>query len=75
MKKENVGQFYNIKGKIGGGAFADVFKCERKSDNKLFALKLMKVNDKNAQNILYECSLSKLVNSPNVVNCDEVFEY
>ena len=35
----------------------------------------MKVNDKDAQNILYECSLSKLVNSPNVVNCDDVFEY
>ena len=36
---------------------------------------MMKVNDKDAKNILYECSLSKLVDSPNVVNCEEVFEY
>ena len=35
----------------------------------------MKVNDKNAPHILYECSISKLVNSPNVVNCEEVFEF
>ena len=75
VKKENVGDFYNIKGRIGEGAFATIFKCERKSDKKLFALKKMKVNDKDAKNILYECSLGKLVNSQNVVKCDDVFEY
>lgn len=36
---------------------------------------MIKRNNKDATHILYECSLSKLMTSPFVIVCEDVFEY
>jgi len=42
IKKANVEETYRIGKSIGQGGCANVFKCTRKSDGKIFVMKLAK---------------------------------
>ena len=39
IKQDNPSKYYKVIGKEGVGGFARVFRCQRISDEKLFALK------------------------------------
>ena len=41
FKKDDPAKYYNVVGRLGKGAFAEVMKVIRKSDNAVFALKSM----------------------------------
>lgn len=68
---------YELREKIGGGAFSSVYKCKRILDNKMFAVKIisktnMKEEEKN--NLKNEISILKLVSHPNIIHMDRFFE-
>lgn len=46
VREDDISQLYEIQGRVGKGAFAEVLKCKRKEDGKLFALKSIFRNDK-----------------------------
>ena len=62
IKKENPSQYYKVVGKEGVGGFARVFRCERISDGKLFALKFTEPkNEQERQAIESEIGIMQII--------------
>ena len=69
-------QGFEILGKLGEGAYSNVYKVRRKADDHLYALKqvkLLTLNDKERANALNEVRLLASVKHPNVVSYKESF--
>jgi NIMA (never in mitosis gene a)-related kinase 1/4/5 len=61
---------------LGTGAFSEVFKVLRKSDNNTYALKkvkMMKLSDKEKENALNEVRILASIRHPNVAGYKEAF--
>lgn len=80
QKASHIVQFetvYILGEKIGGGAFSSVYKCERITDKKIFAVKIISkenLDSKNKLNLKNEISILKLVSHPNIIHMDGFFE-
>ena len=67
---------FEVINKLGDGAYSEVFKVKRKIDNKIYALKkvkLLKLSDKEKTNALNEVRILASVKSPFVVSYKEAF--
>ena len=68
IKKDNPSTYYKVIGKVGVGGFARVFKCERISDGKMFALKFTEPKSTAERNaIINEIGIMQLGNCTSVV--------
>lgn len=69
-------QGFEILGKLGEGAYSNVYKVRRKADDRFYALKqvkLLTLNDKERANSLNEVRLLASVKHPNVVSYKDSF--
>ena len=66
---------YTIIEKIGKGAIGTIYKCARKSDGQLCALKHTGVSKAERQSVINECSLIKALSSEHIVTCGDVFDF
>eukprot|EP01083_Nonionella_stella_P286198 974069_1 len=69
---------YQIGPKLGVGGFATVRKCKRKSDGKLFAMKIIKKSEyKDGKQLLLlenEINIMRKLSHPNVIKLYDIFE-
>ena len=76
IKQKDPSELFTIVERIGKGAFGAVFKTQRISDGKQFALKY--THPKNMverQDVINECSLIKFLNCDQLIKCEEVYDY
>ena len=69
-------QDFHIEKKLGEGAFSIVYKVNRKSDNKPYALKKVKIGqlkNKEKENALNEIRILASISHPNVIQFKEAF--
>ncbi|CAK69897.1 unnamed protein product (macronuclear) [Paramecium tetraurelia] len=69
-------QNFEILNKLGSGAYSQVYKVQRKSDGKLYALKKVKlidIGDREKQNALNEVRFIASIHHENVVSYKECF--
>jgi NIMA (never in mitosis gene a)-related kinase len=67
---------FEIINKLGNGAYSEVFKVRRKADNKIYALKKVKLKnlkEKEKQNSLNEIRILASIKSPFVISYKEAF--
>lgn len=67
---------FEVLSKIGNGAYSEVFKVRRLSDNKTYALKKVKMqnlNRKEKKNALNEVRILASISHPNVISYKEAF--
>ncbi len=67
---------FQILGPLGVGSYAQVFKCRRRSDNCLYALKKVRIqtlNSKEQQNALNEVRLLASLRHPHIIRFKETF--
>jgi NIMA (never in mitosis gene a)-related kinase 1/4/5 len=67
---------FHILGKLGQGAYSIVYKARRHSDNKLYAIKKVKIkklSDKEKANALCEIRIMASIKHPNVISYKEAF--
>ena len=67
---------FNVINKLGTGAFSEVFKVFRKSDNQTYALKkvkMMKLSQKEKENALNEVRILASIQHPNIASYKEAF--
>ena len=75
-KKESSFKDFEIKNKLGEGAFSMVYKVRRLSDNKIYAMKKVKLNmlsKKEKENALNEVRILASISDPNIVSYKEAF--
>jgi calcium/calmodulin-dependent protein kinase I len=77
LKPKGIKAMYSIGGKLGSGGFAVVRKCKRRSDNKVFALKV--INKKNLDEddlsiLESEVSIMRQISHENIVSLYDVFD-
>lgn len=69
---------FEIKEKIGEGSFGEIFKVIKKSNQKIYAMKVIdkkKIEKKKmVDNIITECNILLSVNHPNLIKCADHFE-
>ena len=68
---------YLIEEMIGNGGFANVYKAKRKSDNEVFAIKVLSPNFKTKEGLLSfqkELQLSETLESPNIIRYQYVHD-
>lgn len=61
---------------VGEGAYSQVFRVRRRRDQKVYALKKVKIlslSDKEKQNALNEVRLLASISHPNVISYKEAF--
>jgi len=67
---------FTIDHKLGSGAFSEVYRVKRKSDNQLYALKkvrMMKLSEKEKENALNEVRILASIRHPNIAGYKEAF--
>lgn len=67
---------FDIIKKLGDGAYSIVYKVRRRADNKVYALKKVKMknlNDKEKKNSLNEVRILASIKSPFVISYKEAF--
>ena len=67
---------FQILGPLGVGSYAQVFKCRRRSDNCLYALKKVRIqtlNSKEQQNALNEVRLLASMDNDFIVSYKDAF--
>jgi len=77
LKKEEIRKYYDIKEQLGKGSFATVKRAVRKSDHKHFAVKIIKKNKLNPEELLVvhdEVEIMHKINQQNCVQLYEMFE-
>ena len=68
IKEENPSKYYKVVGKEGVGGFARVFRVEKLSNKKLYALKFIEPKSKNERNsIMNEIGIMQLSSNKSVV--------
>jgi len=77
IKPVQIRSSYSIGAKLGTGGFAVVRKCKRRSDNKVFALKV--INKKNLEKddlviLESEVNIMRIVHHKNIVHLYDVFD-
>lgn len=77
VRKEDPSAYYDILGKIGDGAFSTIFEVRRRSDQRICALKLIRVKtDFDREVILNEVAIMMLCKETDaVLNCYDCFEF
>lgn len=77
VRHEDPSQYYNVIGKIAVGAFSKVFEVERKSDQRICALKFCDPkSDQDRENILNEVGIMLLCkDNDGILQCLECFEF
>jgi serine/threonine protein kinase len=73
----NFSKHYISGKKIAVGTFATVKKCVRKSDNKQFAVKIVKksaLTHKERSLLTDEIKILSMINHPNIISIEDVFE-
>ena len=67
---------FEILSKLGDGAYSTVFKVKRITDNNIYALKKVKMqnlNKKEQKNALNEVRILASINHPNIISYKEAF--
>ena len=67
-------QFYTKSEQLGAGGYGKVHLVTRLQDGKRLAMKHL-IKQKDADTLLFECSLSKMLGSPYITECVEVFKW
>lgn len=77
VKTDDPSQHYEILGKIGIGAFAQVFEVKRKSDGVVCALKFVEAKSDHDRNVIFnEVGLMMLCkDNDGILKCYECFDY
>jgi NIMA (never in mitosis gene a)-related kinase len=69
-------QTFDVLAKLGEGAYSTVFKVRRKADDRIYALKqvkLLSLNEKEKANALNEIRILASVRHTNIVSYKEAF--
>lgn len=77
LGKGEIHKHYDIKEKLGTGSFATVKRAIRKSDSKEFAIKIIKKDKLNSEELLVvhdEVDIMHKIKHPNCVQLHEMFE-
>lgn len=77
LRKDEISKYYDMKDKLGTGSFAIVKRAVRKSDNKHFAIKIIKKSKLNAEELAVvhdEVEIMHKINHPHCVQLYEMFE-
>jgi len=72
--REEVGKYYDIQQKLGTGSFAVVKKAVRKADSKEFAIKVIKKNKLNADELAVVHDEVEIMHKISHTNCVTLFE-
>ena len=76
IKFENPALMYKIIGKIGKGGYGTIFRVERHTDKKNFALKFTNPrSNAERQDVINECSLISFLDCEQLIKCEEVYDY
>ena len=76
MINNHPNKFYTIREKLENSRFGVIHLMERKDNKQLLVLKHIDQNsaeDRDAA--INECSLMKLIDSPYVLGCEEIYDY
>ena len=63
----NNGSMFLTKGIVGKGTFGTVIKVKHMIDEKVYAVKVLKVSDKNRKNIISEVKILSSIEHPNII--------
>jgi serine/threonine protein kinase len=77
LRSDEISKYYTIIDRIGSGSFAVVSKAIRKSDNKEFAIKVIKKSKLTAEELAVvhdEVEILHKINHPHCVSLYEMFE-
>lgn len=77
LRKDEITKYYTLTDQLGTGSFAVVKKAIRKSDGKVFAVKIIKKNKLNADELSVvhdEVEIMHRINHPHAVQLYEMFE-
>ena len=77
MKPRQIKSVYSIGGKLGTGGFAVVRKCKRRSDGKVFALKVINKKNLDKDDLVVldsEVAIMRVVSHANIVRLYDVFD-
>ena len=76
IRQENPSNFYTVVGKEGAGGFARVFRCQRKEDGQLCALKFTEPRTpQEREAIENEIGIMQLGYCNSIVQCYEAFDF
>ena len=67
---------FEVLAQVGEGAYSQVFRVRRRRDQKVYALKKVKIlslSDKEKQNALNEIRLLASISHPNIISYKEAF--
>ena len=67
---------FEIQEKLGEGVFSQVYKVKRKTDNMIYAMKIVKIhllNEKEKTMTLNEVRILASINDPNIIAYKEAF--
>jgi NIMA (never in mitosis gene a)-related kinase 1/4/5 len=69
-------EHFDIIKKIGDGSYSKVFQAKRIADNKLYALKIVRIlqmNEKDRTNAINEVRILASIYHPNIISYKEAF--
>jgi len=73
-RKAEIRKYYDIKEQLGKGSFATVKKAVRKSDHKYFAVKIIKKNKLNPEELLVVHDEVEIMHKINHKHCAQLYE-
>jgi len=74
LRKDEITKYYDIKEKLGTGSFATVKRAVRKSDGKQYAIKVIKKNKLNAEELAVVHDEVEIMHKLNHENCVLLYE-
>lgn len=74
LRKDEIRKYYDIKNRLGTGSFATVKRAIRRSDQKAFAIKIIKKSKLNAEELAVVHDEVEIMHKISHENCVQLFE-